>query len=272
MGTLGRLSQLASVVVRQFDRLGPPLAGTVDARYWEGGDEAIERVVFESVRRIVAFGSDQTIDRIIERASAEKVTGYGDSFSVGFVADGADFAAWAPGAARDVCLFDQRGCLSPQTIYVEGDEGRALLFARALAQALGDVGRELPRARTEAGERAAAATWLRHLAVTAVAGRPHGLDTLIRGPSVDACPEFVVAVEPCGAPTRAGFGRIVSVKPCTFPPPILDCGRLDTVGVAGDCARLVATAEKERATWRVCALGEMQRPPFGYRPAIGDFT
>ena len=60
---------------------------------------------------------------------------YGPRTSLGAVARGADPAALAPGLARDVALFDQRGCLSVAAVYVEGSEEEARKWARALARA-----------------------------------------------------------------------------------------------------------------------------------------
>jgi hypothetical protein len=267
---------LAPIVARQFDRLGAPLAGTIDARYWKGGDYSVEDALFAKVRRIVVLGSDSTTESVLQRAGGPPVVAYGTSFSVGFVAAGAELHAAARGAARDMCIFDQRGCMSPQTIYVEGGEARALQFAHALAAALREAGVELPRAHVDADEAAAFAGRLRQFAVTAIPAIAHGLDTIVLGPRKNGRPEFVVAVEPCGTPTLAGFGRIVSVMPCAEPPPIALAGPIDTLGFAGDRSALldavIAQLRDQPRPARICALGEMQRPPFGYRPTIENFT
>src|SRR5438552_17903482 len=64
----GNERRLAEVVARQFERIGPPLAGTIEARYWKGGDRAIESDLFRCIGGIVAFGSDEVIGDIRKRA------------------------------------------------------------------------------------------------------------------------------------------------------------------------------------------------------------
>jgi len=273
--------RLAGVVARQFDLLGPPLQGTLDARYWAGGSIDVEDDMFARVRRAIVFGSDETVAAVKRRAAGIDVVAYGDAFSIGYVRAGEDIDGAARAACIDVAMFDQRGCMSPQTIYVEGDDGRALQFAWLLAGHLDRARVELPRATPEPGEVAAAADYLRRLSVIALAPKTHGLDTVVVGRSsgrVDACPDYVVAVAPFGAPVRAGFGRIVVVMPCSGGESVRDIvaplgAQLDTIGVASDSpSPSIAIELRQTRAARLCALGEMQRPPFGYRPAIQDFA
>jgi hypothetical protein len=267
--------RLAGIVARQFEGLGPPLAGSVDARYWKGGDETAESRVFASVSGVIAFGSSETIADLRRRAPDLKGAYYSDSHSVGIVGKGADVPAAARGAARDVCIFDQSGCMSPQTIYVEGDEGRALLFAHALFAALRIASAMLPQVRTSRSEAGAVAARVRELKLTALPPKTHGLETLLVGPEVDGCPDFAVAVEPPGPPSITGLGRIVVVKPFSDAKMLraqLESfdGDLDTAGIAGISSPALDGVLDDRF-WRTCALGEMQRPPFGYRPSAEHF-
>lgn len=271
----GNERKIAPILAEQFEALGKPLAGTIDARYWKGGDFEIEAALFGSVRKIVAFGSDEALDEVA-RSAPVSLRGYGTSYSVGFVAADADLAITASGAARDVAMFDQRGCMSPQTIYVEGDEGRSLLFARALEAELRKVQQTLPRGRLTEDETAAIAMSIRKLSVSALAPKTHGLDTLMVGPDQGGAPGFVVVVEPDGPPTTEGFARIVSVKPCGNVDTLVAIAmtatmKFESLGLGG----AITTAQRDRlfaaGILRVCGLGEMQRPPFGYRPTVEDF-
>jgi hypothetical protein len=266
---------LARIAAEQLDGL----AGAVSAQHWRGGETEPEAEALDQVERVIAFGSDETLDALRSRINARLKSGiphfvpYGDSYSVGYVNASAELTDAAAAAARDVCLFDQRGCMSPQTIYVRGDAGRATLFARALAAALEREGRALPRAALEEAEPVLIASFLRRCAVTALEAVPHGLNTILKGPAKSGMPEFVVVVEPDGAPTCAGFGRIVAVKPCgdaaTMLRDLASCGRpLETIGTAGVLAPEELAASPAR---RQCELGKMQRPPFGYRPTVLDF-
>jgi len=118
---------------------------------------------------------------------------------------------------------------------------------------------------------------IRRLAVSALAPMTHGLDTLILGPKNDGAPEFVVVVEPPGPPTHEEFGRIVAVKPCDdatmFSRLAVPEGvRLETLGLAGTLAADLSEALARTSFSRICPFGEMQRPPFGYRPQIDAFA
>ncbi len=268
---------LADIVAEQFETLGPPVAGTLRALRWSGGDADFEAKVFGRVDRILVFGDDETIADVRRRAPARvEVIGYGTAYSIAFVGADADVHAAADAAARDIALFDQRGCLSPQSVYVEGGEARAILFAHALRDALLRIGVTLPRALAGDAEKAAVAEFVRRLRVRALPPATHALDTILIGPQRHGVPDFVVGVEPYSPPACAGFGRIAIVKPCATPDAAASAAgalgaRLDTVGVAGEATAALHHAFLAAGALRVCRLGEMQRPPLGYRPALADF-
>jgi hypothetical protein len=268
---------LADIVAEQFETLGPPVAGTLRALRWSGGDADFEAKVFGRVDRILVFGDDETIADVRRRAPPRvEVIGYGTAYSIAFVGAGADVQAAADAAARDIALFDQRGCLSPQSVYVEGGEARAILFAHALRDALLRIGVALPRALAGDAEKAAVAEFVRRLRVRALPPAIHALDTILIGPQRQGVPDFVVGVEPYSPPACAGFGRIAIVKPCATPDAAASAAaalgaRLDTVGVAGGATSALRHAFLAAGALRVCRLGEMQRPPLGYRPTLADF-
>jgi len=269
---------LADILAAQFEQLGPPVAGTMRPMRWSGGDADFEAKVFPLAQRIIVFGDDTTIGDVKRRApEGTGVKGYGSAFSIGFVPTGTDVTAASQAAALDVALFDQRGCLSPQTIYVEGSDAQAILFAHALGISLGKLGRSLPRAPAGEAERAAVAEFIRRLQVRALPPATHALGTMFVGPDKGGVAEFVVGAETFSSPTCPGFGRLVIVKPCrdatqaavaakTLGP------RLDSVGVAGHVTPSLQRVFTQANALRVCSLGEMQRPPFGYRPQIADFA
>jgi hypothetical protein len=269
---------LADIVAKQFQELGSPIAGTLRPMRWSGGDVDWEAKIFPRAQRIVAFGDDETIADIRRRApKGVDIVAYGSAYSVGFVPAASDVGAFAEGAARDIAMFDQRGCLSPQTIYVEGDDARAILFGNALARALMSVGQELPRASAGLTERAAIGEFIRRLHVRAMPASSHALGTVVEGPATNGFPEYVVGIEPFGSPVCAGFGRLVVVKPCAGFEHAASAAttlgaRLDSVGIGGSSDPLLRHAFLKAGALRVCPLGEMQRPPLGYRPRISDFT
>jgi hypothetical protein len=268
--------RLAEIIAEQFQQYRQ-LAGTVTPMRWTGGDVDFEAKVFMRASKIIAFGDETTINDIRRRIPSKVAfVPYASAYSVGFVNEGADLNEAAMAAAGDIALFDQRGCLSPQTVYVSGNESRAILFAHALERALKNIGGRIPRARAGVAEQAAVAEFIRRLMVRALPASAHSLDTLLVGPRNLGEPDYVIGVEQFSAPVCAGFGRIVIVKPCQGVSQAAAAARslghkLDTVGVArtlkpADQALFTAAGAR-----RICLLGEMQRPPLGYRPAIKDF-
>jgi Acyl-CoA reductase (LuxC) len=115
---------------------------------------------------LVAFGDDESLSRL---AGKTQLIGFGSRASGAFVAQEAasnfNRTVSALAVARDVCLFEQRGCLSPHHIFVEDRTGQlAAEFARELAQALVRLAQVLPPPANYPLEDAAA---VRHVRETA---------------------------------------------------------------------------------------------------------
>ncbi len=101
-------------------RREPRLAGAVAAATWPGGDAKLEEPVLHGVGTVLAYGDREALEDL-ERRAPGKVVGYGPKTSVGVIGASADVRAAAEGLARDVALFDQRGCLSVVAVYTSGD-------------------------------------------------------------------------------------------------------------------------------------------------------
>lgn len=240
---------VADIVARQFAAIGEPLAGAIKARYWPGGDVAAEAAAVADVDAVIAFGTDATIDAIRARVPADKrLVGYGTRYSLGLVTDGADLAAAAEAASFDVCVFDQAGCMSPQTIYVVGDASRALRFANALDGAMRRTTVKLPRVRPSRDEAAAANDVLRRSYLTALEANSHGLSPVLAGPDNGGCPDYVIVVEPQGPPRTYGFGRIVVVTPLEMGRPPVLTQRFEQIGISAAEDELLFD-EMFRAMW-----------------------
>lgn len=102
-----------------------------------------------SADAIIAIGSDQTIQSIQSRIMPHQIfIPHGHKISIGIVENNLTEAAHL--AAKDICLFDQRGCLSLQAIYAN----HAPEFARLLADAMQQFSESNPspdRTLSEAG-------------------------------------------------------------------------------------------------------------------------
>jgi len=257
------------------------LGACVAAPYWPGGARECEDVALATADLVVASGDDETISALAARARGRFI-GHGHRISFAVVAgevagDSGAAGAAAAALAEDTAIWDQRGCLSPQLCFVEGEYDTACRFAAEVAEALGPVAHRLPPARPSAAECLA----LRRFRDDAEWRR-------LAGERVDC---FDV-----GAP---GDGTVVAEAAAGFHPtplcrslrvqPIANLGALaalltpvrswlEGAGVAAAPARWreFSVRLEDAGVHRVCALGEMQRPPLtwrqGGRPRVGDWA
>jgi hypothetical protein len=121
-------------------RREPRLAGAVAAATWPGGDAELEAPILFKVGTVLAYGEREALDDL-ERRAPGKVIGYGPKTSLAVIGAEVDPYEAAEGLARDIALFDQRGCLSVAAVYAEGD---AAAFAERLGDALAELARRWP--------------------------------------------------------------------------------------------------------------------------------
>ncbi|HEY4587919.1 MAG TPA: acyl-CoA reductase [Thermoanaerobaculia bacterium] len=130
----------APAFLAALTRREPRLAGAVAAAAWPGGDARLEAPVLEGVGTVLAYGEQAALEDL-ERRAPGKVVGYGPKTSFGVVGASADVRVAAEGLARDVALFDQRGCLSVVAVYTAGN---AEELAGRLGTELLDLARRWP--------------------------------------------------------------------------------------------------------------------------------
>jgi len=121
----------AAAFVRALAERLPALGGAVAAVTWPGGDAEREAPVLARATVVVAYGGDEALADLAARARTlrgdrgTRFVPYGPKTSLAVVGrdvpPGAPLDAVAAGLARDVALFDQRGCLSVAAVYVEED-------------------------------------------------------------------------------------------------------------------------------------------------------
>lgn len=124
----------APALVRALVRREPALADAVAAIAWPGGTTTLEDPVLEAAATVVAYGEEATLRELRRRCGA-KLLEYGPRISLAVVSEGPDPRGVAHRLARDIALFDQRGCLSVQAVYTDR-EPRPLAdeLARALSR------------------------------------------------------------------------------------------------------------------------------------------
>jgi acyl-CoA reductase-like NAD-dependent aldehyde dehydrogenase len=102
------------------------------------------------------YGRDETA-RAVAASLPEGATmrAHGAGLSIAVVEGDDDLEAAAAGLARDIVVFDQRGCLSPRIALVGGGIHEAERFARALHVELGRYDASLPRGALDPATQAA---------------------------------------------------------------------------------------------------------------------
>lgn len=228
----------------------------------EGKGEAMPESCFARAEVAIAYGSDATCRAIRERLPIHSnFIAHGHGLGLSYVAratlEDAELRAQAlQGIALDLAAYDQRGCLSPHALYLESDdaeEGRS--FAESLAhQAMKAMAERLPRGPLPYALGGAQLQW-RSLA--AYRGQ------LFEGEG------FALSYEHAGSFRLSPGWRNLQILPCRDLEDF--CARtaplahhLKCIGVAGPTAlrRRLTEALPLHAAPRICAAGEMQRPPF----------
>ncbi len=246
------------------------VAGLVHLDVWPG-DDARTATLMGVSDAVIAYGGDGALAALRSTAAAGNADapfwGFGHAVSVGIVCGDADLDEAARGFARDVLMFDQGGCLSPQVIFVEesgndGVSGRAGEFAERLARAFPPAAAALEVAPSGDAGRARAVRQARQMALFTPGARVLG----------DADLRWTVIAhrdaQPAGEPT--GFG-VVSVLPVGRAEADLGealgalRGFLSSAGVAGTVTDTLRTVLEAEGATRICEPGRMQAPPLDWR-------
>lgn len=249
----------APALLRALVHFAPELRDAVAAVTWKGGDQAIESAVFGHCSHVLAYGDATTLADLRARLAAREGTvreprsttrllGFGPKLSLAVVDAACDPATVADGLARDLALFDQRGCLSVQAIYTTGDSAA---LARALATALRERAREWPPGATDLNALSAVHT-LRSIAAM------KGLD--MPALTVD---EGTVVVDPDPSLRPSPGLRTVRLHPLASLrdlPQILAPwkGRLQGAALAGDAAWKLAPDLERLGIGRCADPGALQ--------------
>jgi hypothetical protein len=265
----------ASIVARDAE-----LGRCVAAHYWPGGDRACESAALGAADLVVASGNDATITDLAARTPGRFI-GHGHRVSFAVVAresaaDAVESKAAAARLAEDVAVWDQRGCLSPQLCFVEGDVDTATAFAAAVAAALDGFAARWPAAAATTGERLDvrrfrdAAEW-RRLGGGGGAVFTSGSQTT---GTVVVDPELRFAPSPlCRSLRVMAIPRLHDLSAVLAPVR----AALEGAGIAAPPDRLQRIAAELTAAGvhRVCAVGQLQRPPLdwrqGGRPRLADW-
>ncbi len=261
------LQRLFAHILRQHD---PELGACLALVSWPGGKAELENIAFSEAGLVVASGSDESLAAIRQRVSGRFI-GYGHKLSLSLITHDAldQSQKSAERAAYDVVLFDQRGCLSPQVVYVE-DHGAVSpkVFATLLAEALADWQTRLPRGRISP----AVSTQIRRVRDEAEWQALSGKDVVLHSSPRGTEWTVIYEADPTFAP--GPLYRTVRVKPLVGLEQLatlLEPWRpyLEAVGtvVPSEVRRRQTLLEvlANSGVSRICPLGTMQIPPLSWR-------
>ena len=250
----GPAGQWAEIFQRSLAEVSPTLASCLQLAQWPGGTRGLDAALCAGADLVMAHGSNRTMRDLSALCPPETpFVGYGHRVSFGLVPRGNGTVEAAEGFAKDVLLYDQGGCLSPQTIFVQGDWSDTLAFAGRLADALPNAAAKypLPVRGAQAAMMVREARALAQMADGNALWEDPGLRwTVVARPDLSFVP----------SPT---YG-VVSVQPLSSLrdlPEALDAVApfLQGCAVAGDATDYVPCVS------RLCAPGELQQPPLGWR-------
>lgn len=192
-----------------------------------------------------AYGRDETM-RALAASTGLPVWAHGAGLGVAVVERQLPLEGVIAGLVDDTVLFDQRGCLSPRLVLVEGDGARLESLARGLFSALERRGREVPRGELFPEERA---ELVQRTGVALLVGE------VLEG---STCTVAFAELEDAALPVLFPPGRHLSLIAVRD----LDAARrrLTTLGPALACVSSGdrTTCGATRARW--APLGSMQRP------------
>lgn len=241
----------------------PALGSAVAAATWPGGDEAVEGPLLARAAVVVAYGDAPALEDLERRtlsaagSGSARFVGYGPKTSLAVVGRHADLGSAAAGIARDVALFDQRGCLSVAAVYVEeGPEGGEERSRRLVVHLAGEL-EELARLWSPGPVAAADAAAVQQVRAEAE------LRGLIRAALPLAEGTLVVEPEPAMRPTP-GL-RTVRVHPLPDPGALTEIlvpwrGRLQGAALAGASAEALVPALRGLGVSRIAPPGGLQTP------------
>lgn len=209
---------------------------------------------------VIVFGDDTTIATIRGRCRPDQTfIPHGHRLSFGIFFDAPDDAALGA-AARDACVFDQQGCLSPHVFFVREDGAcTAEAVARRLADAMASFSKVSPRRAVSLTEANAIRSLRTEAAFRAANGEPL---TVLASNNTDWT---VIAGSPAAFPASP-LNRTVFVKAlpqdlaatlAPLRPHLSTCGIWPVTD--GNAAAAAAVGVS-----RVCPIGKMQLPPLAW--------
>jgi len=267
-GVLCKLPESEPGLLPLFARLlaeqDPILGRAVAATWWPGGSfPAIWREWTKWAGAAVVYGGEHTLESVRAALPPDtEIITYGPKTGVAVVLPDSPAGA-ATELARDICAYDQQGCVSPRLVYVVGES--VLAFVLTLAAALEEhTGTNPPPDPSE--EEAVAIRAVR--TAFEFGGYEHGR-TSVEAPG-DALTWTILIGDDDSVRTES-LPRVVWVRSSPSVTSLEDVlrpleGRIQTLGYAGtDGLEKLAEVGTRLRVGRVAPFGSMAWPPPDWR-------
>jgi len=127
------------------------LGAAISLVAFQGGDVEREAALVDSAEAVSVYGGDATVEAMAVRLGSTPLIAHGHGVSVAYCGhnalEDAHIGHTISSLSLDICAYDQRGCLSPQVVYVEEtpDLSAVAFAARFAKEGLGPLSRTLPR-------------------------------------------------------------------------------------------------------------------------------
>lgn len=231
------------------------LADCVALHQWPGGTADLDAALCRSADMVMAHGSDETMYALRGLCPPETpFVGYGHRVSLAVLPAGTATLEALAGLARDVLLYDQGGCLSPQTVFVEGEWPRTLKIAEQFAAALRQTAKEHPL--SVRSPRAAPAVREARALASMEPGCQIWAEKDLR---------WTVIARPDSQFTPSPTFGVVSVQPLASLPDLPEAVAAVAPYLQGCAAAGDGTADYLPGVSRLCPPGQLQAPPLGWR-------
>jgi hypothetical protein len=270
-GVLAKVAQdepgLLTLFARALARADPLLGRCLAVTWWPGAESGTAPawgVWAKHAGKVVVYGGDSAVAGVRAATSPDtEIVAYGPRLGAAVVLEDAPEAA-VVGLARDLCAYDQRGCVSPRIAWVVGAD--PLATAERIGAALAaEVSRVAPPppGDAEAVELRAAR------AEAAFAGfAPEGPESTVLGP--DDLAWTVIARRGPGADSRA-LPRALWVYGAESVSQVMEllapfAGRVQALGYAGNRGLdELAEGAARLGVSRVAPIGTLAWPPSDWR-------
>ena len=225
----------ATAIAKAFSSLGVVVQTAPFSESWG---------LLKSADAVIGFGATTSMESLsshIQSRTANSLHGHMVSFAV-VDSSKSNLNKAAAACALDLALYDGRGCMSPVTIFVLGDQIER--FAEELADAMRSAEVEYPRGQLSPRE---GVDWRRKTGLSRILGH------CIEGDSWAVTAMPLDYFEQYGHPRMASLHSVDSVASILK---TIDGLPLSTCGTNLDSQQLDGAGFS-----RICKLGEMQTPP-----------